>query len=93
MAPHYRRATAIGIQQTIGNIAGIVAPQVYRAAPYRLGHWCSLASVLISMGLIATQIGYLYILNRKKSQIAQGERSDDRKETTGENDLAFTYVY
>lgn len=54
MAPHYRRATAIGIQQTIGNIAGIVAPQVYRAAPYRLGNWCSLASVLISMGLIAT---------------------------------------
>ncbi|KAL3295561.1 high-affinity nicotinic acid transporter [Colletotrichum asianum] len=27
MAPHYRRATAIGLQQTIGNIAGIVAPQ------------------------------------------------------------------
>lgn len=45
------------------------------------------------MGLIATQIGYLYILNRKKAQIAQGERSDDRKETTGEGDLYFTYVY
>lgn len=93
MAPHYRRATAIGVQQTIGNIAGIVAPQVYRSAPYRLGHWCSLASVLISMGLIATQIGYLYIINRNKSQIAQGRRSDDRKETTGEGDLAFKYVY
>ncbi|KAJ0110296.1 hypothetical protein J7T55_000729 [Diaporthe amygdali] len=84
---------AIGLQQTIGNAAGIVAPQVYRAAPYRLGHWCSLASVLISMGLIATQIGYLHILNRKKSQIGHGERSDDRKETTGEGDLAFKYVY
>lgn len=93
MAPHYRRATAIGLQQTIGNAAGIVAPQVYRAAPYRLGHWCSLASVLISMGLIATQIGYLYILNRKKSQIAQNQRTDDRKETSGEGDLAFRYVY
>lgn len=93
MASYYRHATAIGIQQTVGNIAGIVAPQVYRAAPYRLGHWCSLASVLISMVLIATQIGYLYILNRRKFQIAQAERSDDRKETTGEGDLDFRYVY
>lgn len=45
------------------------------------------------MGLIATQIGYLYILNRKKSQIAQNQRTDDRKETSGEGDLAFRYVY
>lgn len=93
MAPHYRRATAIGLQQTVGNIAGAVAPQVYRAAPYRLGHWCSLASALISMGLISIQIGYLYILNRKKSQISRGERPDDRTETTGEGDLDFKYVY
>ncbi|KAF7526850.1 hypothetical protein G7054_g10630 [Neopestalotiopsis clavispora] len=93
MAPHYRRATAIGIQQTIGNLAGVVAPQVYRAAPYRLGHWCSLASVLISMGLISSQIGYLYLLNRKKSQISRGDRADDRKENSGEGDLDFRYVY
>ncbi|CAG9953484.1 unnamed protein product [Clonostachys rosea f. rosea IK726] len=52
MAPHYRRATAIGLQQTIGNIAGVVAPQVYRAAPYRLGHWCSLGSAIICIVLI-----------------------------------------
>jgi hypothetical protein len=93
MAPHYRRATAIGVQQTIGNLAGVVAPQVYRAAPYRLGHWCSLASALIAMALIAIQIGYLYTLNRKKIQISQGKCLDSRKETTGEGDLAFTYVY
>jgi hypothetical protein len=30
VAPHYRRATAIGLQQTIGNTAGIVAGQIYR---------------------------------------------------------------
>ncbi|KAL2279620.1 hypothetical protein FJTKL_13308 [Diaporthe vaccinii] len=35
-------------------------------------------------------IGYLYILNRKKFQIAQAERSGDRKETTGEGDLDFS---
>lgn len=93
MAPHYRRATAIGMQQTIGNLAGVVAPQVYRAAPYRLGHWCSLTSALISMALIASQIGYLYTLNRKKSQICRGDREDDRKETSGEGALDFRYVY
>lgn len=29
----------------------------------------------------------------KKEQIQKGEREDDRKETTGEGDLAFRYVY
>ena len=93
MAPHYRRATAIGVQQTVGNIAGIVAPQVYRAAPYRLGHWCSLGSGLIAMALIAGQIAYLFTLNRKKDQIARGERQDDRKEFSGEGQLEFRYIY
>lgn len=93
MAPHYRRATAIGIQQTIGNIAGVVAPQVYRSPPYRLGHWCSLGSAIICMALISLQIVYLYTLNRKKAQIQNGSREDDRKETTGEGDLDFRYIY
>lgn len=93
MAPHYRRATAIGLQQTIGNIAGVVAPQVYNSAPYRLGHWCSLGSAIICMALISTQIGYLYVLNKRKEKISNGERPDDRKETTGEGQLDFRYIY
>ncbi|CAG9954020.1 unnamed protein product [Clonostachys rosea f. rosea IK726] len=93
MAPHYRRATAIGLQQTIGNTAGVVAPQVYRAAPYRLGHWCSLGSAIICIVLITLKILYLRALNRKKEQISSGEREDDRKETTGEGALDFRYIY
>ncbi|KAF9872232.1 major facilitator superfamily transporter [Colletotrichum karsti] len=93
MAPHYRRATAIGVQQTVGNIAGIVAPQVYRSAPYRLGHWCSLASAIMCIILIAGQIWYLHSLNRRKQQIEKGEVVDDRQETTGEGQLEFRYVY
>ncbi|CAG9970426.1 unnamed protein product [Clonostachys byssicola] len=93
MAPHYRRATAIGLQQTVGNIAGVVAPQVYRTAPYQLGHWCSLGSSIICIILITVQILYLRALNRKKEQISNGERDDDRKETTGEGALDFRYVY
>lgn len=93
MAPHYRRATAIGVQQTIGNIAGVVAPQVYHSAPYRLGHWCSLGSAIICILLISVQICYLFFLNRKKEAILRGDRPDDRKETTGEGQLDFRYVY
>ncbi|CAG9950106.1 unnamed protein product [Clonostachys rosea f. rosea IK726] len=79
--------------QTIGNIAGVVAPQVYRAAPYRLGHWCSLGSAIICIVLITLKILYLRALNRKKEQISCGEREDDRKETTGEGALDFRYIY
>lgn len=95
MAPHYRRATAIGVQQTVGNLAGVVAPQVYRSAPYTLGHWCSLGSGIICMILISTQITYLWFLNRKKEQIASGRRPDNRteKQRTGEGDLDFRYIY
>ncbi|KAL4953736.1 MFS transporter [Aspergillus filifer] len=93
MAPHYRRATAVGIQQLTGNLAGIVAPQVYTSAPYVLGHWCSLGATLLSMGLIASQIGYLFWKNKCKDDIVKGLRVDDRREVTGEGDLGFRYVY
>ncbi|KAK1526580.1 major facilitator superfamily transporter [Colletotrichum paranaense] len=35
-APQYRRATAIEMQQTVGNTAGAVADQIYRSSPYLL---------------------------------------------------------
>lgn len=92
MAPQYRRATAIGIQQSVGNLAGIVAPQVYRSAPYRLGHWCSLGATILSMALIGTEIIYLAWRNRQKDGIKQGTRDDDRTETTGEGHLDFEYI-
>ncbi|KAH8879473.1 MFS general substrate transporter [Thozetella sp. PMI_491] len=40
-APHYKRATAIAMNQTIGNLGGVIAGQIYlaREAPYyRTGH-------------------------------------------------------
>ena len=93
MAPHYRRATAIGLQQAIGNVAGVVAPQVYRSPPYREGHWFSLGSLIISILLIVLQIGYLWWMNNRKEQIGRGQRPDHRKEVTGEGQLEFRYVY
>ncbi|KAF5510905.1 putative transporter [Colletotrichum siamense] len=48
MAPQYRRATAIGIQQTIGNSAGAVAGQIYRSSPYLLGNIFSLGAIFVA---------------------------------------------
>lgn len=92
-APHYRRATALGVSQAIGNLAGIVSGQIYRSSPYLLGHYFSLGSTILSMILIAVQFAYFRAQNHKKGQIARGEREDDRKNTEGENSLDFRYVY
>jgi hypothetical protein len=91
MAPQYRRATAIGIQQTIGNSAGIVAGQVYRQSPYILGHGFSLGCIGVANILVTIHLFYLLRLNKEKRAIIAGEREDTRKKTTGDRDLEFTY--
>lgn len=45
------------------------------------------------MVLIGIQIIYFKIENKKKDQIANGERPDDRTQFTGEHNLEFRYVY
>ncbi|KAL2687959.1 hypothetical protein Neosp_005529 [[Neocosmospora] mangrovei] len=91
MAPQYRRATAIGIQQTIGNSAGIVAGQVYRKSPYMLGHGFSLGSIVVANILVSIHLAYLLRSNKEKAAILAGERPDTRKKTTGDRDLEFKY--
>ncbi|KAM5343320.1 hypothetical protein ACJ41O_014286 [Fusarium nematophilum] len=92
-APHYRRATFLGVSQAVGNTAGVVAGQVYRQAPYKLGHWSSLVSGIFCVILISIQLVYFKRENRKKDQILRGERPDDRTEFEGEHNLEFRYVY
>lgn len=92
-APHYRRATAIGFSQAIGNLAGIVSGQVYREAPYRLGNWFSFACTILAMVLIAVQILYFRGLNAHKSRIQNGEIADDRVGEEGEDNLEFRFIY
>ncbi|GIZ48008.1 hypothetical protein CKM354_001108300 [Cercospora kikuchii] len=49
-AGYYKRATAIGLQQTVGNSAGILAGQIYRITDsrgrYVIGHGVSLAAIV-----------------------------------------------
>jgi len=91
VAPHYRRATAIGFQQTMGNTAGAVAGQIYRNPPYKLGNSFSLGALCLSQVLIACKIVYVKRQNRLKELIAAGEVEDKRKVKTGDRELDFKY--
>lgn len=91
VAPHYRRATAIGFQQSMGNTAGIVAGQIYRTAPYKLGNSFSLGALCVSQVLIAGKIFYIRRENTIKDKIAGGLVEDNRKVKTGDRELDFKY--
>lgn len=54
-SPLYKRAVAIGINQTLGNIGGVIAGQIYRdqdSPAYIIGHAVSLASLAFATILI-----------------------------------------
>lgn len=91
VAPHYRRAAAIGFQQTIGNCAGIVAGQIYRSAPYTLGNAFSVGSIGFAQIIIASKALYIQRQTRVKERIARGEVEDTRKVKTGDRELDFKY--
>ncbi|PMB70535.1 putative transporter [Beauveria bassiana] len=89
-APHYRRATAIGMQLSIGNSAGVVAGQIYRTAPYRLGNVFSVAALGLSQVLIVVKWLYLRRQNREKERYLTGEE-DGRRVRTGDRAPDFKY--
>lgn len=91
VAPHYRRAAAIGFQQTIGNTAGIVAGQIYRKSPYVLGNAFSVGALGVAQLLIIAKFLYIRRQNSKKAKIAKGEIEDIRKVKTGDRALDFKY--
>ena len=91
VAPHYRRATAIGFQQSMGNTAGIVAGQIYRSAPYKLGNSFSLGALCVSQGLIMSKIFYIKKQNAMRVKIEAGELEDTRRVKDGDRALDFKY--
>jgi MFS family permease len=91
VAPHYRRATAIGVQLSIGNSAGIVAGQIYRTAPYVLGNSFSVAALGLSQLVIVLKWFYLRHCNEEKRRIENGEKDDTRKVRTGDREPDFKY--
>lgn len=88
--PHFRRATAVGSNQTLGNLSGAIAGQIYRKLPYRLGHAFSLGCLVVSTGCVALNTAWLKRLNRNKARIRCGEKVDERPRT---GDLAIDFKY
>ncbi|PNY28956.1 transporter [Tolypocladium capitatum] len=91
VAPHYRRATATGVQLSIGNSAGIVAGQIYRAKPFVLGNSFSVAALGVSQLVIVLKWFYLRHCNDQKAKIASGQMADKRKVQTGDREVDFKY--
>lgn len=92
-APQYRRALEIGLQQTLGNCAGIVAGQVYRTKPYVLGNAFSLGSVVVAQLTVTGFAYYLRRENKMKDEILNGEKEETRRVQTGDGALDFKYIY
>ncbi|KAK1751029.1 major facilitator superfamily domain-containing protein [Echria macrotheca] len=91
VAPHYRRAAAIGIQQSLANSAGIVAGQIYRTAPYVLGNAFSVGALGLAQVLIGIKWLYIRRCNSLKEKIQAGEVEDTRRVKTGDWELDFKY--
>ncbi|PNP58815.1 hypothetical protein THARTR1_01063 [Trichoderma harzianum] len=91
VAPHYRRATSIGVQQGLANTAGIVAGQIYRTAPFVLGNGFSVGALGVSQLLIVVKWFYIRHRNSQKEKIANGEMEDTRKVQTGDRAVDFKY--
>jgi len=93
VAPQYRRALEIGLQQTMGNCAGIVAGQIYRKSPYVLGNSFSLGALVVAQVAVAGFGFYLRRENKIKTQIENGEKEDTRRIRTGDGAVDFKYLY
>ncbi|EEA25514.1 hypothetical protein TMatcc_006257 [Talaromyces marneffei ATCC 18224] len=93
VAPHHRRAAAVGLQQTIGNTAGIVAGQVYRTSPYVLGNSFSLGAACVAQLLVVGHVLYLRREIALKESIAEGKVEDKRRVTTGDGAVDYKYFY
>jgi MFS family permease len=77
-AGYFKRATAIGLQQTIGNSAGIMAGQIYRITDrdgrYVIGHAVSLTTI----SLAACGYAAMYFLVRRLNQKREAMSIDKR---------------
>jgi MFS family permease len=77
-AGYFKRATAIGLQQTIGNSAGIMAGQIYRITNtdgrYVIGHAVSISTITTAACGYALSYWLLRRLNQKRDSMSIEER-------------------
>ncbi|KAL1405674.1 hypothetical protein Q8F55_009313 [Vanrija albida] len=96
IAGYRKRSTSVGMQQTMGNIGGVIAGQIYRSGDkprYTLGHAASLGFWVV--GMIALTVEYMIWRNRN---IARDRMTEEEKQAqddagvTGDHHHSFRYV-
>jgi MFS family permease len=92
----YKRAVAIGMNQTLGNAGGVLSGQIYLAtqAPrYIEGQAVSLS--MFGVGMIVTIIMLLVLLARnaqKAKRLASGANDVPNGKFLGDDSIHFTYM-
>ncbi|KAI2677803.1 hypothetical protein DTO012A7_3628 [Penicillium roqueforti] len=74
---YYKRAMGVGLQQTIGNCAGLIAGQIYKSSingRYVVGHSVSLAAICLAFCGNASMWALLRYHNKKRDQLSPEER-------------------
>jgi len=96
IAGYRKRSTSVGMQQTIGNIGGVVAGQIYRSRDkpgYRLGHAVSLG-VWVA-GMVGMTIEFLIWRHRNAKREAMTDEQKaaiDAKGITGDHHYSYRYA-
>lgn len=96
-AGYFKRATAIGLQQTIGNSAGLMAGQIYRITAsdgrYTIGHAVSLGAITIASVGYSTMWIVLNKINHERQAMGIDERARDIAEgKKGDRHPDFRYT-
>lgn len=96
-AGYVKRATAIGINMTVGNCAGLVIGQIFKNTTsegrYLVGEVTSLSVSVVSVFLISG----LYFYKRRQNRIRDGLSPDERQvwieqDKTGDAHPDFRYI-
>ncbi|KAG7826926.1 hypothetical protein KL943_005415 [Ogataea angusta] len=94
LAPRFKRAVGLGINQTLGNVAGVVSAQVYRDPPkYVLGHAFTLGC--IGMGILCSALSTVLLVRRNRANIRACETGVDGrgiKRDIGDDSIEFRFV-
>ncbi|SCU98934.1 LANO_0F00232g1_1 [Lachancea nothofagi CBS 11611] len=89
VAPHYKRATALGLNQMFGNLAGAVVGQVYNKSPYTTGNTFSLGCLILANLLATVQV---FVFHKRNGEREGLEKAGELKEKrAGDQSTAFRY--
>lgn len=91
-----KRSVSVGMQQTMGNIGGVIAGQIYRDVDkpeYTLGHATSLGLWVMALVGITVEWYVWRTRNRRRDEMTVEEKERiDEKGITGDHHYNFRYT-